>query len=797
MRRRGMFMNSVNIDLIPYLIAGYEFIVNANDLTGNHNGVSAGIKYYGTGTATFNGVNYITVPDDDELSFTDGLGDLPFSVTIKFKPTASDGYRMLLWKGGGGTDREYRFQIGLGRIQVTLMNPTTDTLSLFSVGSVNLNAENTLVFTYDGSKTIGGLRLILNGVENNTDVSVGNYTGMVNSTYDATIGSRSDNLGANMFEGEMSSLYIFNRVITDSEISYITNLMNFNGTLNSYNRILDLYPMEIGYSLRKLNESAVYSVRVRRTGDNAETDVVLPDSGLITLDSLVSAGGTLSNWKGVNDLYVSTLYNQGSNGSTYDLKQTVIAKQPRLEFTLTDAVINFDVGNVILKANTVISDQSGTAFNLWSMLDTNNVSLGHADTATNNLFELQLLLSQSLVNYSSRVVTTLPVAQIENGIVDTRTSYGPITVRNNGSNSSVSYNNGVLNQMNVYGGTPGRWFGDTVGGSQQLQMGAIERVSPFYAGGKFSEVLYTGALVDSTNINTINGDIISGYNKYLFDTQPAKIGYSLRKLSSTQIYGIRVRRSSDNAETDVVLPEMGKIGARSLVSAGGDLSTWKGVSTLYVTKIYNQGNGGSGFDMYQTTITRQPSLSNSDGIFGYIDFSIGDVGLITTDKLTDTDGHIFSLYSSDDVDSRVFIQASPTTATFNLSYGYLITPDWDNSVRFGGRTNDIIGTLHYKGETSLVGLYEPVSWSRTDAGFKYSVGLDTPAFAVKQIGVDNIYQWYGDVEAIDSVLGLGVLLRASPIYYNFEFNELIYYDSEQTDANEKLIKLNMRRNYGI
>jgi hypothetical protein len=93
-----------------------------------------------------------------------------------------------------------------------------------------------------------------------------------------------------------------------------------------------------------------------------------------------------------------------------------------------------------------------------------------------------------------------------------------------------------------------------------------------------------------------------GGTSYILDTYSMTAGWSLRRLATSPTYGIRVSRSSDSAQTDVELPVSGSINLGSIVSAGGNLGTWAGANSVYITKYYNQGNGGTDFDMVQTII---------------------------------------------------------------------------------------------------------------------------------------------------------------------------------------------------
>lgn len=87
------------------------------------------------------------------------------------------------------------------------------------------------------------------------------------------------------------------------------------GTGTSY--LLDTYSAAAAYSLRQLKTGVTNVVRVRRSGDNAESDFTATE---IT-------DGTLTTWTGANDGFVVTLYDQvGSSNVT----QSTAANQPKL-----------------------------------------------------------------------------------------------------------------------------------------------------------------------------------------------------------------------------------------------------------------------------------------------------------------------------------------------------------------------------------------------------------------------------------------------------------------------------------
>lgn len=100
----------------------------------------------------------------------------------------------------------------------------------------------------------------------------------------------------------------------------------------------------LAYGLRKLRAAySGYALRVRRSSDNTETDVEFYNSKEVTLNSTVTAGGTLRDFVGANTAFVTKWYNQSGNSSTQagggkwsgyptapDAAQTVTSNQPEL-----------------------------------------------------------------------------------------------------------------------------------------------------------------------------------------------------------------------------------------------------------------------------------------------------------------------------------------------------------------------------------------------------------------------------------------------------------------------------------
>jgi len=122
---------------------------------------------------------------------------------------------------------------------------------------------------------------------------------------------------------------------------------------------LESYPdAAAAYSLRKLNESSVYAIRVRRSSDNSEQDIgfiydTVRNQYELDAASLLSFCGAFSG-------YVRTWYDQSGNGN--HLIQTTASSQPRivssgdLDLSNGEVAMLFDGSDDYLTLTTEISD---------------------------------------------------------------------------------------------------------------------------------------------------------------------------------------------------------------------------------------------------------------------------------------------------------------------------------------------------------------------------------------------------------------------------------------------------------
>lgn len=119
--------------------------------------------------------------------------------------------------------------------------------------------------------------------------------------------------------------------------------------------------------------------------------------------------------------------------------------------------------------------------------------------------------------------------------------------------------------------------------------------------------------------------------QFLFSDYPALVGYDVSfKLSASATYAFRVQRSSDSAEQDIGFTGDGLIDESAL-------SSFVGAGTGYVTKLYNQGTGGTGgvYDASQATQANMPvvvsggTLVKQNGKLA-MDMGVGVLRYLTT-----------------------------------------------------------------------------------------------------------------------------------------------------------------------
>lgn len=162
-------------------------------------------------------------PDADRLSFGDGANDQPFSIVALVKPDVNNAAMEIFAKYDGNAPQAEYF-LGLtssGHPRFKLFN--LDAAS--SIGRRYATAAGTdwvlLIGTYDGTKSLAGIRLYVNGVRlDDTDDSSGAYTGMSNGSAVGSIGYliASGGAKADLFDGNMALVALIDKALSPAEV---------------------------------------------------------------------------------------------------------------------------------------------------------------------------------------------------------------------------------------------------------------------------------------------------------------------------------------------------------------------------------------------------------------------------------------------------------------------------------------------------------------------------------------------------------------------------------------------------
>jgi hypothetical protein len=155
-----------------------------------------------------------------------------------------------------------------------------------------------------------------------------------------------NNTDANNYNGQLGGIFLYNSVLSATEISQSAQSFYKSSTSSSFvqtvlsasavfigaekvfpsavgvSYLFDTYGVSrVGYSLRKLSNSYTGSaVRVRRSNDNSEQDIGFVGEALDTT--------SLSSFVGANSAFVTKWYDQTNNNRT--AAQTTAGNQPRI-----------------------------------------------------------------------------------------------------------------------------------------------------------------------------------------------------------------------------------------------------------------------------------------------------------------------------------------------------------------------------------------------------------------------------------------------------------------------------------
>jgi len=160
------------------------------------------------------------------LSFGDSGTDRPFSIQawVYINSTAATNY--IAAKRNVTPVLEYQYTITTsGNVALVLFSGGAGSIALATRNSATLStgAWHHLVATYDGSKTVGGMKIYIDGSSQAlTDISFGGtYAGMNNTASKVYIGGFAD--ASPSFNGIIDEVGIWSKVLTQAEVTSLYN----------------------------------------------------------------------------------------------------------------------------------------------------------------------------------------------------------------------------------------------------------------------------------------------------------------------------------------------------------------------------------------------------------------------------------------------------------------------------------------------------------------------------------------------------------------------------------------------
>lgn len=258
----------------------------------------------------------------------------------------------------------------------------------------------------------------------------------------------------------------------------------------------------------------------------------------------------------------------------------------------------------------------------------------------------------------------------------------------------------------------------------------------------------------------------------LLDTYPnAAAAYSVRLLRTAYTgSAIRVRRSSDNTESDIGFTALGNLDTSTLTS-------FCGAGNGFVTTWYDQ--SGNGYNATQTTAANQPQIVSSGSIIN-----------VNSKPSLLTDG------TNDFLSIGNLMLNSTSSSGFFVAKANAASSDSRNTMHDIGTTDD--SHLKYVNNTTYDGYSSTVRKSWTDS-VNYSLQnliAITSKTNLYNFTVNNNSAYNTTTNTFNkkstNLLGKG----PNPSYWAGNFQEVILYASEQS-SNLTGINTNINTYYGI
>lgn len=267
---------------------------------------------------------------------------------------------------------------------------------------------------------------------------------------------------------------------------------------------------------------------------------------------------------------------------------------------------------------------------------------------------------------------------------------------------------------------------------------------------------------------------------YLLDTYTAAAAYSLRQLKTGVTNVVRVRRSSDNAESDFTATEI----------TDGTLTTWTGANNGFVVTWYDQ--SGNANNATQSTAGSQPQIVSSGTVLtkgslpaitfdGSNDYLYKNSGVINTTSIS-----TFGVSSGTASASGTLFGSSDTATSLNggivVSIDARTTPNRNMFIRNNS------GTLYFA----------DLSTARNDANQRLLTSFidSSKNMSAFDNGATGGTDTYTGTTLSDAVVVGAQYVSGFTSYLNGTIQELILFNTDES-ANRTDIESDINGHYSI
>ncbi len=196
--------------------------------TSSPSGVADPLNYgevYGGNAVSFDGTNdYISVADNDSLSFGDGSNDSAFSISAWINMDDATKFRIASKCAFDGSSlMEYTFTTsGSDALLLQLFDATTGN-NIAGFGSTLTSSQGKWIHvacTYDASESASGIKIYVDGSDVTASTSTdGTYVAMHNTTAELELGRLRSGSGTTTYsDGKINNVKVFNTALTQDQV---------------------------------------------------------------------------------------------------------------------------------------------------------------------------------------------------------------------------------------------------------------------------------------------------------------------------------------------------------------------------------------------------------------------------------------------------------------------------------------------------------------------------------------------------------------------------------------------------